>query len=150
MTGGRVVEILLVEDNDYDAEMTLRALQKARLANDVFRVRDGAEALNFMFGTGNHLDRATASAPKVIFLDLKLPKVDGIEVLRRLKEDPGTRHVPVVAMTSSDQEIDRYETYQLGVNSYVVKPIEFDSFVSAITQVGFYWLVINKPVETAD
>lgn len=150
MTGGRVVEILLVEDNDYDAEMTLRALQKARLANDVFRVRDGAEALNFMFGTGNHLDRATASAPKVIFLDLKLPKVDGIEVLRRLKEDPRTRHVPVVAMTSSDQEIDRYETYQLGVNSYVVKPIEFDSFVSAITQVGFYWLVINKPVETAD
>jgi two-component system, response regulator len=150
MTGGRVVEILLVEDNDYDAEMTLRALQKARLANDVFRVRDGAGALNFMFGTGNHLDRATASAPKVIFLDLKLPKVDGIEVLRRLKEDPRTRHVPVVAMTSSDQEIDRYETYQLGVNSYVVKPIEFDSFVSAITQVGFYWLVINKPVETAD
>lgn len=146
----QLTDILLVEDNEYDAEMTLRALRKANLANHIQIVRDGAEALEFMFATGQYEHRATAMLPRVVFLDLKLPKIDGIEVLRRLKSDERTRYVPVVAVTSSDEEFDRFKTYELGVNSYVVKPIEFESFAKAIADVGFYWLMVNKPIEVVE
>lgn len=138
------VEILLVEDNPHDLEMTLRVLKKNHLANHVIAVRDGAEALDFLFARGAYSARDITNGPRVVFLDLKLPKVDGIEVLRQIKADERTRKIPVVIITSSAEERDRVESYQLGVNSYVVKPIEFDSFVSTIANLGFYWLAVNR------
>lgn len=140
------LEILLVEDNPHDRELTLRALKKKNLANHVTAVKDGAEALDFMFARGEYAGRNVENGPRVVFLDLKLPKIDGIEVLRQIKEDERTRTTPVVVITSSAEERDRVESYKLGVNSYVVKPIEFESFMQTITDLGFYWLAINRPV----
>ena len=138
------VEILLVEDNPNDVELTLRALQKQNLANKVFVVRDGAEALEFMFATGPFQGRKVANLPKVVLLDLKLPKVDGIEVLKRIKGDDRTKHTPVVMLTSSQEERDVLDTYNLGVNSYIVKPVDFSNFVHAVSELGVYWGILNK------
>lgn len=137
-------EILLVEDNADDAELTLRALKKHNLANKVHHVKDGAEALEFLFGTGAYESRVGASVPKVVLLDLKLPKVDGMEVLRRIKGDERTRDIPVVILTSSREDRDIIEGYRLGVNSYVQKPVQFDRFVEAVAQLGLYWMVLNQ------
>ncbi len=140
------VEILLVEDNPNDAELALHALRKNRLANRVHLARDGAEALEFLFGTGDSEGRNVGlGGPKVILLDLKLPKVDGIEVLRRIKSDPRTRSIPVVVLTSSKEERDVAETYSLGVNSYIVKPVDFQQFTESVRELGMYWLLLNEP-----
>ncbi len=138
------VGILLVEDNPNDVELALRALKKNHLANKVFVVTDGAQALDFLFARGEYIGRETTSDPKVVFLDLKLPKVDGLEVLREMKADERTRCIPVVMLTSSQEEQDIVESYQLGVNSYIVKPIDFEGFARSITELGFYWLVLNR------
>ena len=137
-------EILLVEDNPNDVELTLRALQKQNLANKVFVVKDGAEALDFMYGTGAYAQRKIDNLPKVVLLDLKLPKVDGIEVLRKIKSDPRTKNTPVVMLTSSEEDRDVLETYRLGVNSYIVKPVDFSNFVHAVSEMGIYWGILNK------
>lgn len=138
------IEILLVEDNADDLDMTLRALRKANLANKIHTVRDGAEALEFIYGEGAHVGRSIASVPKLILLDLKLPKVDGLEVLRAIRADKRTQLLPVVVMTSSQEQRDLIESYKLGVNSYVVKPVDFDAFSAAVTDLGHYWLLVNK------
>ncbi len=138
------VEILLVEDNPNDIELTLRALGKYNLANKVHVVTDGSEALEYLFGTGTYAGRVTNGKPKLILLDLKLPKVDGLEVLRRIKADERTKAIPVVVLTSSKSERDRVESYKLDVNSYIVKPVEFDKFIDAVSGLSFYWLLLNK------
>ena len=140
-----VVEILLVEDNPNDVELTLHALKSNHLANHVTVVRDGAEALEFIFGTGAYAHRSVENSPKVVLLDLKLPKVDGLEVLRRMKSDPRTRVIPVVILTSSREERDIVESYQLGVNSYITKPVNFEQFVDTVRQLGLYWMLLNQP-----
>src|SRR5579884_293497 len=139
MSTAETAEILLVEDNPNDVELTLRALRKQNLDNKVFVVRDGAEALEFIFASGAYASRKVEAKPKVVFLDLKLPKVDGIEVLRRVKADERTRAIPVVMLTSSQEERDVLETYRLGVNSYIVKPVDFSNFVHAVGELGVYW-----------
>ncbi len=139
----RNVEILLVEDNPRDAELTLRALHKHHLANRVQVAQDGAEALDFIFATGPFAGE-TPSRLKVILLDLKLPKVSGIEVLQKIKADPKARNIPVVVLTSSHEDRDIQECYKLGVNSYVVKPVEFDAFAKTVADLGFYWMLVNK------
>ena len=139
------VEILLVEDNPNDVELALHALQKNKLSNRIYVSRDGAEALDFIFGTGPHAGRSVNDVPKVILLDLKLPKVDGLEVLKRVKADPRTRMIPVVVLTSSREESDIVASYHLGVNSYIVKPIDFQQFTEAVRQLGMYWLLLNQP-----
>ncbi len=141
----RPVEILLVEDNPNDVELTLRALKKNNIANRIEIVRDGAEALEFIFATGAYAQRSIHNSPKVILLDLKLPKVDGLEVLRQIKSDPRTRTIPVVVLTSSREERDIVESYNLGVNSYIVKPVDFEQFTEAVRQFGLYWLLLNQP-----
>ena len=138
------VEILLVEDNPHDLELTLRALRKGNLANHITAVRDGAAALDFLFARGEYANRNLEHGPRVVFLDLKLPKVDGIDVLRAVKSDERTKKIPIVIITSSAEERDRVASYELGVNSYVVKPIEFGEFMKTITELGFYWLAVNK------
>lgn len=138
------VEILLVEDSPNDAELTLRALQKNNLANKVYTVKDGEEALEFIFATGQYATRDVNFPPKVIFLDLKLPKISGIEVLKKIKSEEKTKTIPVVVVTSSQETQDVKECYSLGVNSFIQKPIEFDNFVKAISDAGLYWMVINK------
>lgn len=138
------VEILLVEDNPADEELTLYALKAQNLANNIEVVRDGAEALEFIFRTGAYANRADSS-PKLILLDLKLPKVDGLEVLRRIKLDPRTRSVPVVMLTSSREERDVIESYSLGVNSYICKPVDFGQFAQVVREMGLYWLLVNQP-----
>jgi len=138
------VEILLVEDNPNDVELTIRALQKQNLAGKVFVVKDGAEALDFLFATGPFATRNVQKRPKVVLLDVKLPKVDGIEVLRRIKADDRTKHTPVVMLTSSQEERDVMDTYKLGVNSYIVKPVDFSNFVHAVSELGIYWGLLNK------
>ncbi len=140
------MEILLVEDNPHDAELTMRALKKRHLANRLKWVKDGAEALDYVFGVISAEGPALTNTPKVILLDLKLPKVDGLDVLRRLKADERTRVIPVVVMTSSREEQDIVESYRLGVNSYIVKPVDFDSFSEAVVQLGLYWLLLNQPL----
>ncbi len=137
-------EILLVEDNPNDVELTLRALQKQNLATKVFVVKDGAEALDFIYATGVYANRKIDNLPKVILLDLKLPKVDGIDVLRKIKSDPRTKHAPVVVLTSSQEDRDVLETYKLGANSYIVKPVDFSNFVHAVSELGIYWGLLNK------
>lgn len=144
------LQILLVEDNPNDVELTLRALEKNRLANRVFVVHDGAEALDFLFCTGAYAGRVSGTDPRVVFLDLKLPKVDGLEVLRAMRKDDRTRLLPVVMLTSSEEEQDIIESYQLGVNSYIVKPIDFENFSRSVGELGFYWLVLNKPPRNAN
>jgi two-component system response regulator len=144
----QAVEILLVEDNANDAELTLRALNKHNFINKVFHVKDGAEALEFIFATGQYADRNVDHLPKVLLLDLKLPKVSGIEVLRKLKADERTKTIPVVVLTSSKQDQDLIDTYDLGVNSYIVKPVEFESFLDAVAEVGLYWMMLNESPQT--
>jgi CheY-like chemotaxis protein len=138
------VEILLVEDNPNDAELALRALQKNNLANNVFRVCDGEEALDFIFARGQFKKRKHETAPKLILLDLKLPKIDGLEVLKIIKADPVTKFIPVVVLTSSKEENDMIESYRLGVNSYIVKPVDFDKFIDSVRDIGLYWLLLNQ------
>ncbi|HEX3386630.1 MAG TPA: response regulator [Mucilaginibacter sp.] len=146
MNDGKV-EILLVEDNLHDAEMTIRALKRVNLANRLIHLKDGAEALDFIFSRGAFAGRNTAEKPKVILLDIKMPKVDGIEVLRQIKADPDARTIPVVIMTSSKEEQDVVSSYNLGVNSYVVKPVDFDGFAKAVSELGFYWLITNQSAD---
>lgn len=138
------VDVLLVEDNPRDAELTLRALHKRNLANRIVHVKDGQEALDWLLGTGSYAGRDANVRPKVVLLDLKLPKVDGIEVLRTIRGSGLTRLLPVVVITSSREEQDVIETYKLGVNSYVVKPVEFDNFSAAVAELGHYWLLVNQ------
>jgi two-component system response regulator len=143
-----VVEILLVEDNPRDAELALHALRRHNLANRIHHVEDGAEALDFLFCTGAYATRRIEQGPKVILLDLKLPLVDGLEVLRRVKADSRTRVIPVVVLTSSREERDVVESYELGVNSYIVKPVDFEQFSEAVRQLGLYWVLLNQPPHT--
>jgi len=138
-------DILLVEDTDDDAELTVRALKKRGLANAVVRVSDGAEALDYLYATGAHAGRDRQHLPQVILLDLRLPKLSGIEVLRRIKADERLRLIPVVVLTSSQEEVDLADCYRLGVNSFVTKPVEFDEFARVVGELGFYWLLINRP-----
>jgi CheY-like chemotaxis protein len=138
------VELLLVEDDPNDVELTLIALRKHKLANKIHVVRDGEEALDFLFCRGQYSERTRNGPPKVILLDLKLPKVSGLEVLKAIKDDPRTRAVPVVVMTSSREQRDMVEGYRLGVNSYIQKPIDFEQFQSTIRDLGYYWLVVNQ------
>ncbi|MDY0055790.1 MAG: response regulator [Methyloversatilis sp.] len=139
--------ILLVEDNPDDEALTLRAFHKNRIANEVVVARDGVEALDYLFGTGQHAGRDLSVAPAVILLDLKLPRVDGLEVLRRVRADARTNLLPVVILTTSREQQDIYEAYQLGANSYIRKPVDFEKFIYAVGQLGLYWLVLNEPVD---
>jgi two-component system response regulator len=136
--------ILLVEDNDDDVELTLRALRRNRVANRVDVVRDGAEALEYLFATGGYAGRDVRDTPNLVLLDLKLPKVGGLEVLERLRADPRTRRLPVVILTSSNVESDLARSYDLGANSYIRKPVDFAQFMEAVNQLGLYWLVLNE------
>jgi two-component system response regulator len=139
------VDILLVEDNPDDAELAIRELRKHNMANNLFHVEDGEEALNFLFATGNYEDRRNAARlPKVVLLDIQMPKVNGIEVLQRLRADPRTHTVPVVILTSSKESPDIRKCYDLGANSYIVKPVNFEGFAEAIKNLGFYWLLLNQ------
>ncbi|HSQ04398.1 MAG TPA: response regulator [Burkholderiales bacterium] len=139
------VEILLVEDNRSDLELALRALKEQNLCNCIHVARDGVEALDFIFRRGEFAGRPSGELPRVILLDLKLPRVDGLEVLRQLRADPHTQHVPVVVLTSSTEERDVVESYALGVNSYIQKPVDFDQFKAAMRTIGMYWLLLNRP-----
>ncbi|MFL5729610.1 MAG: response regulator [Cytophagaceae bacterium] len=138
------VEILLVEDNADDAGLVIRALKKHNFGNNLIHLSDGAEALDFIFAKGKFSDRKIEDTPKIILLDLKMPKVDGIQVLRAIKEDERTKVIPVIIMTSSKEDKDISECYKLGVNSYVVKPVGFENFSKAVVDLGFYWLLINQ------
>jgi CheY-like chemotaxis protein len=138
------VEILLVEDNPADAELALHALRKSKIANHVLHLRDGAEALDFMFCRGHYATRSGDDRPSIILLDLKLPKVDGLQVLHELKSNPRTRAVPVILLTSSQEEHDMITGYQNGVNSYIQKPVNFAEFQDVVHRLGFYWLVVNR------
>ena len=141
------VEILLVEDNPRDAELTIRALKKRNLANSLYHVEDGVEALDFLFARGKYADRDINEAPKVVLLDLKLPRINGLEVLTTLKADERTQAIPVVIVTSSAEDPDVQKAYQLGANSYVIKPVQFDAFMEAMVRVGIYWLMVNHPIK---
>lgn len=136
--------ILLVEDNPDDEELTLRSLRKANIVNEVVVARDGGEALDFLFGTGKHAGRDAGHMPSVVLLDLKLPKLNGIEVLHRLRADPRTRLLPVVVLTSSSEDEDMLRSYESGANSYVRKPFDFSAFATAVTQLGMYWMLLNQ------
>ena len=144
MTPPNVVDILLVEDNPRDAELTIRALRKRNLANNLIAVEDGVEALDFVFGRGKFNNRSTVNQPKVILLDIKLPKMNGLEVLKTIKQNPQTQHIPVVMVTSSREDPDMKTAYRLGANSYVVKPVGFENFLEAMSQIGLYWLLVNE------
>lgn len=138
------ISILLVEDNRADAELTIRALRRGRIGNQVQLLEDGAAALDFIFCQGDYAHRTITNQPKVILLDLKLPKVSGLEVLRQLKSDPRTQMIPVVVLTSSAEHRDMIDSYQFGVNSYIVKPVDFEQFNQAVQQLGFYWVLFNQ------
>ena len=141
------IEILLAEDSPSDAEMTQRALRQHNLGNHLHWVKDGAEALDYLFGRGAYAGRDLARPPKLVLLDIKMPKVDGIEVLRQIKADERTTHVPVVVMTSSNEERDVLESYRLGANSYIVKPVDFGAFVDVVARIGLYWVLANRVPE---
>jgi two-component system response regulator len=149
MTSEPQVEILLIEDNPHDAEMTLRALQENHLVNHVVWLKDGEAAVEFLFGVDAEPAVRPRCAPKLVLLDLKLPKVDGLELLRRLKAGEQSRLIPVVVLTSSREGCDIEESYRLGVNSYIVKPVDFEKFAEAVRQLGMYWLLLNQPVESS-
>jgi len=138
--------ILLVEDNPDDEELTTRALRQAKIANEIVVARDGAEALDFLFGEGPHARRDLSRMPAVILLDLKLPKLSGLDVLNRLRADPRTKLIPTVILTSSSEEEDMLKSYQSGANSYVRKPVDFTQFATAVSQLGVYWMLLNQPV----
>ena len=142
-----MLEILLVEDNPQDAELTIRALKNRNLANNLVHVEDGQAALDFLFNTGRYKNREITPKPKLVMLDLKLPKVDGIEVLRRIRADARTKLLPVVVLSSSREDRDVAEAYKLGVNSYIVKPVDFESFSEAVSNLGLYWLLLNEAPE---
>ena len=144
MNDPNIVQILLVEDTPGDLELALRALRKGNLANRIEVARDGVEAIEFIFCEGKHAGRRMEDGPKVILLDLKLPRMDGLEVLRRIKSDPRTNTIPVVVLTSSKEQSDLVESYNLGVNSYIVKPVNFDQFVATVQELGMYWLLLNQ------
>jgi len=144
MTDSNEVEILLVEDTPADAELAMRALKKRNLANKLVWVKDGSEALDFLFGEGKFSDRNITNSLKLVMLDLRLPKVDGIEVLKRIKADDRTRFIPVVVVTSSGEERDMVESYQFGVNSFISKPVNFEDFSKTISELGFYWMILNR------
>jgi len=137
------VEILLIEDNRHETKLLIRNLRKNNLANHLLHLDDGAEALNFIFAKEKYSDRQVEDCPRLILLDLKIPKVDGFEILKRIKSDPGTQSVPVVILTSSREEQDIVNSYKLGANSYIVKPVNFDSFSKAVTELGLYWMLLN-------
>jgi CheY-like chemotaxis protein len=141
--------ILLVEDNPDDEELTIRALKQANIANDIVIARDGSEALDFLFGKGKYEGRDLERKPAVILLDLKLPKISGLEVLERLRADARTRLIPIVVLTSSSEDEDKLSSYKLGANSYVRKPVEFSAFANAVAQLGLYWMLLNQPVPPA-
>lgn len=141
------VEVLLVEDNPRDAELTIRAFKRNHLTDRLFHVQDGAEALDFLFGRGNYAGRQNVALPRVILLDLKLPKVNGLEVLRRIKSDPHLQIIPVVIVTSSAEDPDLEKAYELGANSYVIKPVQFEAFMDAMSKLGIYWLTANHPLK---
>jgi len=138
------IEILLVEDNPSDQELTIKALKKYNLSNNIFVVEDGADALDFIFAKGEYSSRNISLVPKLILLDLKLPKVSGLEVLKQIKSDQRTKKIPVVVLTSSKEERDIIESYEYGVNSYIVKPVDFNKFIESIREIGFYWLLFNE------
>lgn len=138
------IEILLIEDNPHEAELTIRALKKQNLANKLLHMDDGEEALDFIFSETNTAGSTASFRPKLILLDLKLPKVDGLQILRRLKEDPRTKTIPVVILTSSKEEPDILESYKLGANSYIVKPVNFESFSKVVAELGLYWMILNQ------
>lgn len=140
-----IVEILLVEDNLYDAELTINALRKSNISNKVLHVKDGVAALDLLFGTGQYTGKKINNQPKLILLDLKMPKLDGIEVLTRIKTDEITKRIPVVILTSSKQDPDIEKCYLLGANSYIVKPVGFDNFMRAVSDIGLYWMLLNQP-----
>lgn len=139
------VEILLIEDDMNDAELTIRALKKNNLANKLVHLEDGQEALDFIFAEGKYADRQIADTPKIILLDLKIPKINGIQVLQRIKSDERTKIIPVIMLTSSREDPDIKECYRLGVNSYVVKPVQFENFHHVVSELGLYWMLINQP-----
>jgi len=139
------IEILLVEDNPSDAELTIRALKKSNIVNRLVHLKDGEEALEYIFATGRYSERTIAEIPKVILLDLKMPKVGGLEVLKQIKSDSRTSMIPVVVLTSSNEDRDVVEGYKLGVNSYIVKPVEFENFAKTVSEIGMYWLLVNQP-----
>ena len=145
MISNNVIDILLIEDNPYDAELTLRALKDIKILNNVHVLTDGEEAINYLFGLGEYKGRDINLNPKVVFLDLKLPKVDGLEVLKKVKSDENTKKIPIVIVTSSQQEKDVIKSYKLGVNSYIVKPVDSDKFIEAVKELGLYWLILNQP-----
>ncbi len=144
MNESSIVELLLVEDNPQDLELALRALRKANLANNIHIARDGEEAEEFIFCEGKHAKRKMTDGPKVILLDLKLPKIDGLELLKMIKKDPRTRSIPVIMLTSSKEQSDVIESYNLGVNSYIVKPVNFERFSEAVSALSLYWLLLNE------
>jgi CheY-like chemotaxis protein len=148
MTNSHQVEILFIEDNPHEAELTILSLKKHNLANKLKHIDDGAEALDFIFSKGPYRDRSNSPDPKLIILDLKLPKVDGLEILRQLKGDDKTKQIPVVVLTSSQEEKDIVESYRLGVNSYIVKPVNFETFGKAVADLGLYWVILNHRPES--
>ncbi len=144
MNGEKIIEILLVEDNPRDAELMIRALKKRNLANNLIHVEDGSAALDFLFNRGQYAQRTDAALPKIVLLDLKLPKLNGLEVLREIRANANTHNIPVVIVTSSAEDPDIKRAYELGANSYVVKPVNFDAFSDVMSNLGLYWLLINK------
>ncbi|OFX29322.1 MAG: two-component system response regulator [Armatimonadetes bacterium RBG_16_67_12] len=146
MTDPDEVEILLVEDNPDDAELTIRALKRHNLANRLHHVKDGVEALDFLFARNAYASRDVNARPKVVVLDLKLPKLGGLEVLEAMRSDARTRYIPVVVLTSSQEERDLVNSYRLGANSYVAKPVEFGAFAEAVSKLGLYWILVNRPL----
>ncbi|MCK9206102.1 MAG: response regulator [Salinivirgaceae bacterium] len=145
MNQNHATEILLIEDNPNDMELTIRALKKNNIANDIHTVTDGAEALDYFFAKGNYSDRDILQNPRLVILDLKLPKVDGLEILRQIKQDERTKTIPVVVLTSSKEESDVIASYKLGANSFIVKPVDFEKFITTVKELGMYWLLYNEP-----